>query len=596
MATYISSSGYGVGVIGQTNIPVPKPTGLQVGDLMLGFIHSDGATVTAPAGWTMHAASLAVSNRLFWKIATSDDVAATSFTFSRSDNLGVAYCTIAALRGVHQTAPIEAAAGATINGSTTISLPSVTATSAKYLFSMVATTGNPTGYTPPASQTEAYDFSTQNQAARTAGGYDTSPVAAGATGTRTWSTPDSNNHRGYNILIAPLVIAPGSIAASSVVGNPQVSALAGKISPSSIQSTTQMGAPTVTATAKIVPAGAGPGTAVGSPTVMLDQQVAPSGIQLTTFGTPVFIFDQPVAPGGIPSTGSVGEPTVLSGVYVNLGVATESQAPQAPSMRYEVNGSRQPLLLDGLPGLFAGPSPMSLAIVEPDLERAPSTLTVNLTGADYWTAVTFKIDGATVWTAETDFEGEFADFTIDIPGDLAAGTHTLSATTTPNGTVTADFTLAYDPLPLPADSLDADAVAVPGSEGSWVLQDLMPGGLGSWIMPYNPSTMTHPHFEREVQVRHTTSPSDGQFLASEGRFVGRPWRISGTYLDEEYYNQLVRYATIRRRFYIIDHRGRAWKVGVVALRTEPRRVPDWMGSWSMDLVIYDQAPAVPTEA
>lgn len=210
--TYVGSAGYGVATLGTTNLTVPRPAGVQVGDLLIAVMSSDGPTVGAPSGWTQHPNSIGDTSKLWWRIATPDDVSATSYAFTRSNNIGVAVATIVALRGARATSPIEAVAGVVANNTATVSVSSVTATNARYLFTMVANFGS-ASYTPPASQTEAYDYTTpQNHPVPTAGGYDTSPVTAGATGTRTWTSSAAANHRAYNILV---VSAPHAGSGSS---------------------------------------------------------------------------------------------------------------------------------------------------------------------------------------------------------------------------------------------------------------------------------------------------------------------------------------------------------------------------------------------
>lgn len=93
MSTYQSVSSVGINDGTPTNVVVPKPSGLAVGDLMIAGIRSfrSSATVaiTPPVGWTTEETNLIVSGgspcqrlSVFSKIANSSDVAASDFTFT----------------------------------------------------------------------------------------------------------------------------------------------------------------------------------------------------------------------------------------------------------------------------------------------------------------------------------------------------------------------------------------------------------------------------------------------------------------------------------------------------------------------------------
>jgi len=68
-----------------TSCVITKPTNLAIGNLMIAHVVSDSTTaITAPATWTQ-LQNLATTNgrgAAFYKIATSADVAAASFTFT----------------------------------------------------------------------------------------------------------------------------------------------------------------------------------------------------------------------------------------------------------------------------------------------------------------------------------------------------------------------------------------------------------------------------------------------------------------------------------------------------------------------------------
>jgi hypothetical protein len=80
-------------------ITVPKPAALAVGDFMLGFRSGSNGGAPLPSGWTqLFSQEYAgwVHARLFWRLATAADVAATGFAWGGSGETGI----IRAYRGV----------------------------------------------------------------------------------------------------------------------------------------------------------------------------------------------------------------------------------------------------------------------------------------------------------------------------------------------------------------------------------------------------------------------------------------------------------------------------------------------------------------
>jgi hypothetical protein len=137
-----------------------------------------------------------------------------------------------------------------------------------------------------------------------------------------------------------------------------------------------------------------------------------------------------------------------------------------------------------------------------------------------------------------------------------------------------------------------------------VLQDLAPGGLGSWVMPANPRSMQPIPQTFNVDARHSTSVDRGQFHLMEAEPAPQPWSFQGYCPDQGFYNQLTAYGQINRRFYLIDHRNRAWTVTFEAVEMVPRHrqklqdgtYNDWAHDYTVRAVIYDQSfktPVVP---
>ena len=217
---------------------------------------------------------------------------------------------------------------------------------------------------------------------------------------------------------------------------------------------------------------------------------------------------------------------------------------------------------------------LSVEILDEVIPQAPTALTVVVVEGIAETDAEFRIDGTLIDTIALDSDGYLGPTSITVPEELgAAGEHTL--TVTQGGTTggSATFTILRDPALHPSNmGPDAQAVDVPGAVRAngtrrWVFQDLLAGGLGSWIMPYNPTDAAPPYSEREFTTKVTTA---GRAHVSEGMRVPVDWQFSGIAPDEEFAEKLLAYGNLNRRFYIIDHRGHAFKVIVTNVELVPR--------------------------
>lgn len=163
---------------------VTKPVGLAVDDLMLAIgVTTAAQTITPPGTWSTHPQSLSTARPLYYKIADAADVAAANFTFVTS---GAATCNvvISVYRGINVSNPFAGTAGVVSTASTTVTIaqatPSVAATLAHLVIKLNLNTWTPPGTVSP----ERWDH-TISTTGSTAGGHEL--VAAGATGTRTWT-------------------------------------------------------------------------------------------------------------------------------------------------------------------------------------------------------------------------------------------------------------------------------------------------------------------------------------------------------------------------------------------------------------------------
>lgn len=85
MAIAYASHSFNTPTGGETQA-LTKPTGLAVGDLMVAHVHSrtSGDAWSVPANWTQVVGASTDSNAVFYKVADSGDVAASSFNLSRN--------------------------------------------------------------------------------------------------------------------------------------------------------------------------------------------------------------------------------------------------------------------------------------------------------------------------------------------------------------------------------------------------------------------------------------------------------------------------------------------------------------------------------
>lgn len=311
---------------------------------------------------------------------------------------------------------------------------------------------------------------------------------------------------------------------------------------------------------------------------------------------------------GPPTTASAtgaGSATVgLSGLS---GVSASSQGGGASSTVLNAYASSTSVVDGGVAvadgGIVFVPS-LRLSVLEPDLVQAPATLTVTVSGGWSSTGVQFSIDGVDAGAATTDSDGLLAPTSIYVPDTLFAGTHTVTVTQADALSGSATFTLQRDPAPTVSDVDLTTPWDAPRPVARWAFQDLKAGGLGTYVLPLNPTSMTPPHSERALTAMHTTARA-GQFHVFEAGPAPIEWQFSGYCPSQEMHDQLVAWGELNRRFYVIDHRNRAWTVTFVNVDIRPRLrqwtfmaqgLTDWGHDYTVHALIYEQAPFTPAGA
>ncbi|MCK4447174.1 MAG: hypothetical protein KAW56_08830, partial [Candidatus Marinimicrobia bacterium] len=97
---------------GATTVVVPKPSGVVSGDLLIGFLSSDGGGEThlPPSGWNVIYNNVSESSSkqtfsLWWRVATGTE--GSSFTFQCTSSSEALYAWVIRISGAHQTDPIH---------------------------------------------------------------------------------------------------------------------------------------------------------------------------------------------------------------------------------------------------------------------------------------------------------------------------------------------------------------------------------------------------------------------------------------------------------------------------------------------------------
>ena len=306
-----------------------------------------------------------------------------------------------------------------------------------------------------------------------------------------------------------------------------------------------------------------------------------------------------------------GGPVALSGAGF-LDVAVDTEHHSAPALALTGIGT---LIVSG--NRFQ-PAEMVLQILDSHLQRAPTAVTVVIAEARPNRKIEFYIDDVYVAQATADADGFLSPYSINIPEYpstvSSAGSHHLKAEQSGSYDAEAEFELDKDPQRYPiAMGPDAQAVEVPeavrpNGTRAWVLQDLYPaerGGLGSYVMPLNPIRMTNPYLEFQYTVHPTTVPvrlygKGGQFHVMQGGPVPKQWTFEGYCPTQDMQNQLLAYKNLNRRFYVIDHRNRAWIVAIQgidfrarhrqqwAMAGQPAKSTDWGHDYTVTATVLDQ--------
>ena len=183
-----SSSGY---------VDVNKPSGLQVGDLMVGIAMPQSSTVTwtFPSGWTeVYDPGVRPSPAVAWKIADSSDVSASTFRFQSTGGGGSWNGAIAAYRGA--AFDVVGTSERITSNTTSITAPAITVSEDNSILigSFLSDSGGVAVSTAPSGMSLL-----ASNTSRPSSYFYSQNVNAGSSGTKT-IVFDSSNHMGALLL------------------------------------------------------------------------------------------------------------------------------------------------------------------------------------------------------------------------------------------------------------------------------------------------------------------------------------------------------------------------------------------------------------
>jgi len=191
--------------------------------------------------------------------------------------------------------------------------------------------------------------------------------------------------------------------------------------------------------------------------------------------------------------------------------------------------------------------------------ETPAGLEVDISNGVPGDTVTLTLIGPTTTadfqTVTLDEYGQALDLTVDLPA-ATAGAYLLRVESGQSGTEDVDLTIQEDALSWDDTERALDVAPVVDAAQHWRFYDLRDHAV-TWTFPRNPSSWTNVFPPNDFTHDNTTAP-DGQPLTWQA--AARPWRMEFTgFLDtQEEYEQLVFWSQLRRRFWLIDHRNRAW--------------------------------------
>jgi len=541
----------------------------NTGDVIVGWVDSPDTVPQLPSGWT--ALAQTGFTRAFYRVAP-DTSTSSAITFPTSTS-APAWC-YAAYRNVGSVTFDSEGTGAITAGFTDNTMIGV-------LHLVEGDGGTVIG---PASST--YTRAADRRSLGANAGIFENGTTTGTIGGRNFGTANRWVNLKLMPVAAPVLNATAALATTSTLTATGVRAAAASRGLTTVSTLTAIGVAErtashgLTATSTLTAIVSGP-TVSGAATL-----VAASTLTVTA------VRAQPA------STALVST-SVLTGTASSGAVTRDATAALATVSTLTADADRTQHLY---------PRMMILTKIVP---QAPTSVIVVVDGGWPSDIVRFTVDGITVMNKTLDSVGGLGQTSIPVPEALgAAGVHTLmmeSIFRELTYTMSDTFTVSLPPAPAPvAPPADAPVVVVPEAATPtgvyrWVFQDRMPGGLGTYVFPNNPTSMSNPHVKKMLAQTHTTAVDTGQYHMTEVAEFAINWSFQGVCLSQAHYDILDQFAKLKRRFYIIDHRNRAWTVAGVSFDPQARlrtnlngTLTDWVHDYTFNAIIMDPNWVVPT--
>lgn len=125
----------------------------------------------------------------------------------------------------------------------------------------------------------------------------------------------------------------------------------------------------------------------------------------------------------------------------------------------------------------------------------------------------------------------------------------------------------------------------------WVLTEIA-NPATTWTMPINPHTMGSIYAEKNITARAVLA-ANGDALLFEGSPQPKAWTFSGSILDYQHFEELVRWFDKRQRIYIDDHYARRLTVYITGFEPVPKRRRNryWSHDYEVTAVILKRPTA-----
>lgn len=233
---------------------------------------------------------------------------------------------------------------------------------------------------------------------------------------------------------------------------------------------------------------------------------------------------------------------------------------------------------------------LTLTSDDTTIEMSPSEILVDVGNGVDGEEITFNLYGAVV---EYDLVGdvyldEFGTVNTGVPlPELPVGSYVLEAQgVSGSASIVVSVTgAALDTTPEAIDNVEP--VPPPFDPTThWQFIDQRDPSI-KWTMPHNPARWTSP-LRPNWYTHDASSAPDGQVLTWQAASRAYPMEFSG-YLDSQtVYDNLKFWANLRRRFWLIDHRNRAWLVTFQHFDAQARIVPNkpWAHDYTVKAVVF----------